>query len=101
LPPTAISKNQQLAEAGIPHRTANRYEELAGPREQQAQQAADGGLEVGFALKCGWHSFVGEFFGLILVASAKIAVFQPLLQLSIRSKIGFDRVTTTLTGNVP
>jgi hypothetical protein len=32
------SKTEQLAEVGINKRTAERYEELAGPREKKAQE---------------------------------------------------------------
>jgi hypothetical protein len=34
------TKTEVLEQAGINLRTAERYEELAGPREEQAQQAA-------------------------------------------------------------
>jgi hypothetical protein len=45
----AKSKSQQLADAGINKRTAERYEQLAGPREEQAQQAANAAADLYFA----------------------------------------------------
>jgi hypothetical protein len=37
IPPMGTSKAETLAEAGIPTSTAQRYEELAGPKEEQAE----------------------------------------------------------------
>jgi hypothetical protein len=43
------TKAAALKQAGIPVRTANDYEKLAGPREQQAQQAPDAAADLYFA----------------------------------------------------
>jgi hypothetical protein len=45
----AKSKTDQLGKAGIGLRTAERYEELTGGREQQAQQVAATAMEAYFA----------------------------------------------------
>lgn len=45
----APTKTQQLAEAGINKRTAQRYEQLAGPKEKQAQAAVGPAIELAFA----------------------------------------------------
>jgi hypothetical protein len=47
LPSVGISKEQALADAGIPLSTARRYEELTGPHEKQARRA---GNAAGFGL---------------------------------------------------
>jgi hypothetical protein len=41
IPPMGSSKSETLAAAGISTSTAHRYEQLAGPIEEQAQQAAN------------------------------------------------------------
>ena len=51
IPSTGISKEQQLAQAGISTSTAHRYEELAGGKEEQAQS---------IALEAGEHYFAAQ-----------------------------------------
>ncbi len=51
LPDTAVvqTKTETIRAAGLNERTAQRYQELAGPREAQAQQAGKAAAEVYFA----------------------------------------------------
>jgi hypothetical protein len=50
LPTDGKSKEQTLAEAGISTSAPQRYEQLAGPREEQAQQAANAAADLERAL---------------------------------------------------
>jgi hypothetical protein len=44
-----VSKTKALKEAGISKSAANRYEQLAGPREKQAQAAVGAAIELAYA----------------------------------------------------
>jgi hypothetical protein len=47
------TKEQQLAEVGISTSSAQRYEELAGSREEQAMQIASAAMETYFVARMG------------------------------------------------
>jgi hypothetical protein len=49
VPPEGQSKREAIAEAGLSKTTANRYEQLAGPRDQRAQNAGKAASEAYFA----------------------------------------------------